>query len=156
MLNQVKLEGILVSQWVYKGEVFLRLAHHQPHRKGEVIHSDYVTVRVDLAYDNLPQLHQGDLVRLEGEVRGKDILEPLGRLLQKARIHVELTSELENLIVPRPTIYILARKISLAESKEEAIALGARVAGRPVRFRAKQVSERKKENFIDLSFTDLT
>ena len=156
MLNQVRLEGILVSQWEYKGEVFLRLAHHQPHRKGDVIHSDYVTVRVDPSYENLLKLHQGDLVRLEGEVRGKDIIEPLGRLLQKARIHVELTSELENLIVPRPTTYIFARKISLVESKDEAIAIGARVAGRPVRLRAKPVSEAKKEKIIDLSFSDLT
>ena len=47
MINQVTLEGFVVSCWEYKGEAFLRIAHHQPHRQGEIIHSDYVTVRVD-------------------------------------------------------------------------------------------------------------
>ncbi len=131
MLNQVKLEGILVSQWEYKGDAFLRLAHHQRHRKGEVIHSDYVTVRVDPEFKDLPQLHQGDLVRVQGEVRGKDILEPLGRMLQKARLNVELTPELESLIVPRPTAYIFARKVYLVDNKAEAYVVGAKTAGRP-------------------------
>jgi len=35
-----------------------------------------------------------------GEVWGKDILEPLGKVFQKARLNVELTPELENLILP--------------------------------------------------------
>jgi hypothetical protein len=138
MLNQVTLEGFVVSRWLYKGDAFLRLAHHRPRRKGEIIHSDYVTVRVDQEAEAMPNLQQGDLVRVIGEVRGKDILEPLGRMLQKARLNVELAPELENLIVPRPTAYVLARHVNLIDSKEEAYALAARVAGRPVKIRPRQ------------------
>ena len=83
MLNQVTIEGFVVSRWQYKGEVFLRIAHQRPKRKGEIIHSDYVTVRVDWRVVTLPELQTGDLVRVTGEVRGKDILEPLGRPCRK-------------------------------------------------------------------------
>ncbi len=135
MINQVTLEGFVVSRWEYKGEAFLRIAHHRPRRKGEIIHSDYVTVRVDPQAEALPDLGQGDLVRVLGEVRGKDILEPLGRVFQKARLNVELTPELENLIVPRPTAYVLARQVSLIDSQAEAFESAAKVAGRPYNLR---------------------
>jgi hypothetical protein len=59
-------------------------------------------------------------VRVIGEVRGKDILEPLGRVLQKSRLNVELAPGLDNLIVSRPTAYVLARQVSIVDSKEEA------------------------------------
>jgi hypothetical protein len=156
MLNQVKLEGILVSRWEYKGEAFLRLAHHQRHRKGEVIHSDYVTARVDPMFKELPQLHQGDLVRVQGEVRGKDILESLGRVLQKARLNVELTPELERLIVPRPTTYIFARTVSLVDNKAEAYAIGAKVAGRPVQLHSKPDLEPEKAEVVVHGFNEVT
>lgn len=116
MINQVTLEGYVVSRWQYKGEQFLRIAHHRELPKGQVTHSDYVTVRVDAKAEDVPKLQQGDLVRVSGEVWGKDILEPLGRIIQKARLNVELTSELENLIVPRPTTYILAQHIHLLDA----------------------------------------
>ncbi|HWQ84648.1 MAG TPA: hypothetical protein VN363_08785, partial [Anaerolineales bacterium] len=80
MINQVTIEGFIVSRWNYKGDEFLRIAHHRPRRKGELIHSDYVTVRVAEKTDVLPDLQQGDLVRVLGEVWGKDILEPLGKV----------------------------------------------------------------------------
>jgi len=120
MINQVTLEGFVVSRWQYKGDEFLRIAHHRPRRKGEIIHSDYVTVRVEPQDQALPELQQGDFVRINGEVRGKDILEPIGRIIQKARMNVELAPELENIIVSRPTAYVLADRISLVNSKEEA------------------------------------
>jgi hypothetical protein len=138
MINQVTLEGFVVSRWQYKGDEFLRIAHHRPRCKGEIIHSDYVTVRVEPQEQALPELQQGDFVRINGEVRGKDILEPIGRIIQKARLNVELTPELENIIVSRPTAYVLANLISLVDSKEEAYESAARVAGRPVRVRKRK------------------
>ena len=139
MINQVTLEGFVVSRWQYKGDEFLRIAHHRPRRKGEIIHSDYVTVRVEPQEQALPELQQGDFVRIKGEVRGKDILEPIGRIIQKARLNVELAPELENIIVSRPTAYVLANRVDLVDSKEEAYESAARVAGRPVRLRNKIV-----------------
>jgi len=141
MLNQVTLEGFVVSRWNYKGDEFLRIAHHRPYKKGELIHSDYVTVRVAQKIAEQPDLQQGDLVRVLGEVWGKDILEPLGKVFQKARLNVELGPELENLIVPRPTSYVLARQISLIDSKAEAYELAAQVAGKPYRVRTRKVKE---------------
>jgi len=132
MVNQVTLEGFVVSCWQYKGDTFLRIAHHRPRRKGEIIHSDYVTIRVEPQVEALPEMQQGDLVRINGEVRGKDILEPLGRVIQKARLNVELAPELENIILSRPTAYVLANRISLVDSKVEAYESAAKVAGRPV------------------------
>ena len=111
MLNQVTIEGFLVSRWRYKGEAFLRIAYQRPQRQHELIHSDYLTIRVDRAVKDLPNLQQGDLVRVTGEVCGKDILEPLGQMLQKARLNVALEPELASLIVPRPTAYVLAREV---------------------------------------------
>ena len=132
MLNQVALEGFIVSRWQYKGEAFIRLAHQRLRRQGELVHSDYVTVRIAENLEQLPSLQQGDLVHVQGEVWGKDILEPLGRVLQKARLNVTLPAELENLIVPRPTCYVLAREVRLVDAMEEAYRSAAEVAGRPV------------------------
>jgi hypothetical protein len=70
-------------------------------------------------------------VRVQGEVWGKDILEPLGRVFQKARLNVELSPELECLIVPRPTCYVLARQVNLIDTKAEAFAVALKTAGRP-------------------------
>ena len=95
-------------------------------------------MRVDWRVVTLPELQTGDLVRVTGEVRGKDILEPLGRALQKAHLNVELAPELENLIVPRPTAYVLAREISLIDNKEEAFESAAKMAGRPFRIRGRR------------------
>jgi hypothetical protein len=131
MINQVQIEGFIVSNWEYQGEVFLRIAHHRPRRKGELIHSDYVTVRVAEQVEIDPELQQGDLVRVLGEVWGKDILEPLGRIMQKARLNVELTPELEGLIIPRPTSYVLASQVNLIDTKAEAYAVALKTAGRP-------------------------
>lgn len=132
MVNQVTLEGFVVSCWQYKGDTFLRIAHHRHRRNGEIIHSDYVTIRVEPQVKALLDIQQGDLVRINGEVRGKDILEPLGRVIQKAHLNLELAPELENIIVSRPTAYVLANRISLVDSKEEAYESAAKVAGRPM------------------------
>jgi hypothetical protein len=131
VINQVQIEGFVVSHWEYQGEEFLRIAHHHPRQKGELIHSDYVTVRVAEQVEMHPELQQGDLVRVQGEVWGKDILEPLGRVFQKARLNVELTPELESLIIPRPTCYVLARQVNLIDTKAEAYAVALKTAGRP-------------------------
>ncbi len=139
MINQVTLEGFVVSRWQYKSDEFLRIAHHRTRRKGEIIHSDYVTVRVEPQEQALPELQQGDFVRINGEVRGKDILEPLGRVIHKARLNVELAPELENIIVSRPTAYVLANRVSLVDSKEEAYESAARVAGRIERLSKRKV-----------------
>jgi len=146
MINQVTLEGFVVSRWQYKGDEFLRIAHHRTRRKGEIIHSDYVTVRVEPQEQALPELQQGDFVRINGEVRGKDILEPIGRIIQKARLNIELAPELENIIVSRPTAYVLANRINLVDSKEEAYESAARVAGRPVRLRKRRKDIKDKNS----------
>lgn len=146
MVNQVTLEGFVVSRWQYKGDEFLRIANHRPRREGEIIHSDYVTIRVEPQVEALPKMQQGDLVRISGEVRGKDILEPLGRVLQKARLNVELAPELENIIVSRPTAYVLAKRVSLVDSKVEAYESAAKVAGRPVRLRQRKVDRRDEKS----------
>lgn len=147
MINQVTLEGFIVSRWQYKGDEFLRIANHRPRREGEIIHSDYVTIRVEPQVEALPEMQQGDLVRINGEVRGKDILEPLGRVLQKARLNVELAPELENIIVSRPTAYVLANRISLVDSKEEAYESAAKVAGRPMKIRKGKVNISDENSF---------
>lgn len=141
MLNQVNLEGFVISRWKYNSEKFLRIAHHGPQRQGELTHSDYITVRVSRSIKELPDFQPGDLVRVVGEVWGKDILEPLGKLFRKARLNVELPPELENLIVPRPTSYILARQISLVDSLEEAFESAKEVAGRPYPVRARKAKK---------------
>jgi len=46
---------------------------------------------------------------------------------------VDLPPELENLILPRPTAYVLAQKVDRVDSKEEAYAKAAKRAGRPYR-----------------------
>jgi hypothetical protein len=149
MVNQVTLEGFIVSRWQYKGDEFLRIANHRPRREGEIIHSDYVTIRVEPQVEALPEMQQGDLVRINGEVRGKDILEPLGRVLQKAHLNVELAPELENIIVSRPTAYVLANRISLVDSKAEAYESAAKVAGRPVMPHKRKVDKKdEKESSV--------
>jgi hypothetical protein len=155
MINQVTLEGFVVSRWQYKGDEFLRIAHHRPRRKGEIIHSDYVTIRVEPQEHALPELQQGDFVRINGEVRGKDILEPIGRIIQKARLNVELAPELENIIVSRPTAYVLANRINLVDSKAEAYESAARMAGRQVRLPKRKVNTKdEKSNLTPAIATD--
>ncbi len=145
MLNQVTIEGFIVSQWRYKGDTFLRIAHHCPRRKNEIIHSDYVTVKAGKNAKTGTNLQQGDLVRVKGEIWGRDILEPLGRVLQKARLNIELSPELENLVIPRPTSYVLARQVSLIDLKREADLAAAKVTGRPFKIRP-----RREETVADL------
>lgn len=130
MINQVIIEGFVVSRWQYKGEEFLRIAHHRPRREGELLHSDYVTIRVDREVDDLPNLQQGDIVHVQGEVWGKDILESLGRVLRKARLNFELPEMLENLVVPRPTAYVLALEVRLVDPIIEANDAAKERAGR--------------------------
>ena len=54
-------------------------------------------------------------------------------------LNVELAPELENIIVSRPTAYVLANRVSLVDSKEEAYESAARVAGRPVKTRKRKI-----------------
>jgi hypothetical protein len=65
----------LASFTLYGRTAFANNPHH---RKGELIHSETITARVAQNIEDLPSLQQGDLVRVSGEVWGKDILEPLG------------------------------------------------------------------------------
>ena len=151
MINQVTLEGFVVSRWKYKGDDFLRIAHHRPRRKDELVHSDYVTVRVDRQVELHPDLQQGDLVQVSGEVWSRDILEPLGKLFQKARLNIPLPPELEKLIVPRPTTYIFAQQVTLIDSKEEAYESAAKVAGRP--FIVKRPRKKRDEKEVNTSLS---
>jgi len=104
----------------------------------------------------LPSLQQGDLVRVLGEVWGKDILEPLGKAIQKARLNVDLPPELENLILPRPTTYVLTQRVDRIDSKADAYAKAARRAGRPYRIETKKSIEEITSNQSDLDLKQVT
>jgi hypothetical protein len=91
-----------------------------------------------------------------GEVRGKDILEPLGRVLQKASLNVELPPELEKLIVPRPTAYIFACQVIRLDNKAEAYAVGAKTAGRPYPIKPVLEVKHDKSEIPDQSLSEVT
>jgi hypothetical protein len=63
---------------------------------------------------------------------------------------------LESLIVPRPTAYVFAQKVNLVDSKEEAIAIGAKVAGRPMKIQPIPDFEAKNVDIISQSFREVT
>ncbi len=124
MQNQVTIEGHIVSQWQYKSRQYLRLASHRPQR-GRQVNSDYVTVQAapDLALDG-EALSQGTLIRVSGSIWGRDIYEPLRRVLEKAGIEAELPDALADQLIVRPTTQILASQINIisdlkAENQEK-------------------------------------
>jgi hypothetical protein len=55
-------------------------------------------------------------------------------------LNVDLSPELENLILPRPTSYVLAQQVNRVDSKAEAYAKAARRAGRPYNLREQLVN----------------
>lgn len=90
MINQVIFEGYLVKQWEYQGQRFLRLAGHRPQDGEGLVQSDYVTVQLDPAVTLDPHLHVGARLVVAGRIWGRDIVETLGRVLQKADLAVDL------------------------------------------------------------------
>ena len=118
MINQVDFEGYLTRSWEYHEQRYMRLANHRPGENGKTA-SDYVTVQLDSSLDFNPgKVKIGRLVRVTGRIVGRDIVEPLKLVVAKSHDNVELPGELNNLIIRRPTVQILATQVKLlAESK---------------------------------------
>jgi len=114
MLNQITIEGYLVRSWEYKGRRYMRLANHRPELEGVV--SDYFTVQVDpsLPFDPI-RLKPGRLLSVTGRLTGRDILEPLGRIVAKSGLTVELPAEISAKMIVRPTVEILALQVALLD-----------------------------------------
>lgn len=118
MINQVNFEGYLTRAWEYREQRFMRLANHRPGENGK-IKSDYVTIQIDPSLDFDPgRVKIGRLLRVTGRIVGRDIVEPLKMVVAKSHDGVELPGELNNLVIRRPTIQILATGVKmLAGSK---------------------------------------
>lgn len=113
MINHVIFEGYLVRTWEFRGDRFLRLACHQAQEDSNLIHSDYITVQLTPELNFHLEFPRGTRLLVTGKIWGRDILEPLGKVIQKAKIPVDLPAALENLILPRPTVQILASQVEI-------------------------------------------
>ena len=118
MTNQVDFEGYLTRAWEYREQRYMRLANHRPGENGKTL-SDYVTVQIDPSLDFDPRrVKIGWLLRITGRIVGRDIVEPLKLVVSKSHDGVELPGELNNLVIRRPTVQILAtqvRKLAVAK-----------------------------------------
>lgn len=111
MINQVEFEGYLTRAWEYREQKYMRLANHRPGENGKT-GTDYVTVQIDPSLDFDPRrLKVGRLVRVTGRIVGRDIVEPLKLVVSKSHDGVELPGELNNLVIRRPTVQILATQV---------------------------------------------
>jgi len=131
MINQVEFEGYLTRAWEYREQKYMRLANHRPGENGKT-QTDYITVQIDSSLDVDPRrLKVGRLLRVTGRIIGRDIIEPLKLVVSKSHDGVELPGELNNLVIRRPTVQILATQVK---------ALGA---SKPPRKKAKAVTTGK-------------
>jgi len=111
MINQVEFEGYLTRAWEYREQKYMRLANHRPGENGKT-QTDYVTVQIDSSLDFDPhRLKVGRLLRVTGRIVGRDIVEPLKLVVSKSHDGVELPGELNNLVIRRPTVQILATQV---------------------------------------------
>ncbi len=133
MINQIEFEGYLTRAWEYREQKYMRLANHRPGENGKTL-TDYVTVQIDPSLDFDPRrLKVGRLVRLTGRIAGRDIVEPLKLVVSKSHDGVELPGELNNLVIRRPTVQILATQVrALGGSKFPKKKVKASPAGKPV------------------------
>jgi hypothetical protein len=113
MINQVNFEGYLARSWEHREQRYMRLANHRPGEDGKTF-SDYVTVQIDSSLDFDPRhVKIGRLLRVSGRIVGRDIVEPLKMVVAKSHAGVELPGELNNLVIRRPTVQILATGVRL-------------------------------------------
>lgn len=113
MINQVDFEGYLTRAWEYREQRFMRLANHRPGENGKIT-SDYVTVQIDPSLDFDPKhIKIGRQLRVNGRIVGRDIVEPLKLVVTKSHEGVELPGELNNLVIRRPTVQIMATAVKL-------------------------------------------
>jgi len=113
MINQVDFEGILTRSWDYRERKYMRLANHRPTENGKDI-SDYITVLIDPSLDfNPSRLAIGQQLHVNGRIIGRDIVEPLKLVVSKSHNGVELPGELNNLVIRRPTVQILATQVKV-------------------------------------------
>ena len=90
MINQVLLEGIVVSTWKYGSDLFVRLASYrdpgQPIKRIDETRDepDYINVRfTNAAHQGVP-FHKGNLLRVDGLLQSREYMESLEDFLQKA------------------------------------------------------------------------
>jgi len=121
MINQVDFEGYLTRSWDYREQRFMRLANHRPGEEGHTA-SDYITVQVDPSLDFDPhRVKVGRLLRVRGRIIGREIVEPLKSVLHKSHSGVELPGELNNLVIRRPTIQIVAMQVKIDWKDKKAL-----------------------------------
>lgn len=115
MINQVIFEGYLIKSWEFQEQRYLRLAGHRtPEAGSSLVQSDYVTVQLEAGLKVDPRLlKQGTRMVVTGKIWGRDIVETLGRILQKADLAVDLPQALDNLVIHRPSVQILAAQLEV-------------------------------------------
>jgi hypothetical protein len=132
MINQVLLEGIVVSTWKYGSDLFVRLASYrdpgQPIKRIDETRDepDYINVRfTNAAYQGVP-FHKGNLLRVDGLLQSREYLESLEEFLQKARKNAPSvpTFEGDPLVLRqvrsgRSAVEILARQFVIQSPKVE-------------------------------------
>ena len=118
MINQVDFEGILTRSWEYRERRYMRLANHRPAENGKDI-SDYITVLIDPSLDfNPSRLAIGQQLHVNGRIIGRDIVEPLKLVVNKSHNGIELPGELNNLVIRRPTVQILATQVKVIRNEK--------------------------------------
>jgi hypothetical protein len=118
MINQVNFEGILTRSWEYRERRYMRPANHRPAENGKDI-SDYITVFIDSSLDfNPSHLAIGQQLHVIGRIIGRDIVEPLRLVVSKSHNGIELPGELNNLVIHRPTVQILATQVKIIRNEK--------------------------------------
>ena len=121
MITQVDFEGYLTRAWEYREQRFMRLANHRPGEEGQTS-NDYITVLIDSALDFDPRrVKVGRRLRVRGRIVGRDIVEPLKLVVSKSHNNVELPGELNNLVIRRPTVQILATLVRVQWNDKKAL-----------------------------------
>jgi hypothetical protein len=132
MINQVLLEGIVVSTWKYGSDLFVRLASYrdpgQPVKRIDETRDepDYINVRfTNAAHQGVP-FHKGNLLRVDGLLQSREYMEPLEDFLQKAQKNATTlpTFEGDPLVLRqvrcgRSAVEILARQFVIQSPKVE-------------------------------------
>jgi len=91
MINQILLEGIVVSTWKYGSDLFARLASYrdpgQPIKRLNETRDepDYINVRFTNAAHQGAFFQKGSILRVEGLLQSREYSETLEEFLQKSR-----------------------------------------------------------------------
>ena len=132
MINQILLEGIVVSTWKYGSDLFARLASYrdpgQPIKRLDETRDepDYINVRFTNAAHQGAPFHKGSILRVEGLLQSREYSETLEEFLLKARktSPVAVPFEVDPLVLRqvhsgRSTQEILVRQFVIQENRGE-------------------------------------